>query len=95
VGPAGGGTCAGPGVAHLNSVQLRLALFMGQPWDGRSPRGLTKVALGLILKPRGVRRESIFADPLQIDMFARKRAPRLRLGAPSASTLLPLPKRGT
>ncbi len=37
--------------------QLRLDLFPGEPWDGRSPRALTKSAQGLYLRPEPPRHE--------------------------------------
>ncbi len=59
------------------------------PWEGRSPRALTRVALGLILKTRGEKSVSEVIDPEQYDLFDAERAPPgLWEGAP---TLLPLP----
>ncbi len=60
-----------------------------EPWNGRSPRDLTRVALGIILKPRAVKSMSDFVDPdqLMLDLWPNK-APSLWDGAPS---LLPLP----
>ena len=59
------------------------------PWEGRSPRDLTRVALGLILKPRGVKSVSdLFSAQLDLFEVAHEDAPSLWEGAP---TLLPLP----
>ncbi len=58
------------------------------PWSGRSPRGLTRVALGLILKPRGEKSVSDFVDPDQCVLrLTGRRVPREYRGAP---LLLPL-----
>ena len=55
----------------MNSCQLTMhaVLFEGEAWLGRSPRALTRVGLGLILQPRGVKSVSDFVDPAQYDMF--------------------------
>ena len=76
----------------MNSTQLELALFTGEPWEGKSPRALTKVALGLIFKPGGAKKRERFAfDDRQIEMFPEAiKEPRQYGGAPS---LLPLPRR--
>ncbi len=75
-----------------NSGQLELDLFPGVPWNGRSPRGLTKVKIGLYLRrePGG---HEVYLDPAQLDFFrGRSKAtmnkrPRQTAGA---SLLLPL-----
>ena len=72
------------------SGQFELDLFPGEPWGGYSPRGLTRVGLGVILKPRGVRARVRFSDPLQTEMFPRRRQ-RLIQESRTAPTLLPLP----
>ncbi len=60
-----------------------------EPWGGRSPRDLTRVGLGIILKPRGQKSISDLLSA-QLDLFdvADEDAPSLWEGAP---TLLPLP----
>ncbi len=76
--------------------QMELDLFRGQPWAGRSPRGLTRVALGLIfkaepLKPRGVASDFELERLGQLQFWPPSgKAPWIYQGAPS---LLPL-KRG-
>jgi len=77
-----------------DSDQLQLGLFPGEPWDGISPRVLTRGHLGLIFKPEGQARVKTFVDPLQYDFFDGDSAPLLRRVAPSAVTLLPLPYKG-
>ncbi len=59
-------------------------LFAGVPWEGRSPRALTRGALGLIFKPQGVKSVSDFVDPEQYDLFpeAKEKAPWKYQGAP-------------
>ena len=44
--------------------QLWLPLFLDEPWEGRSPRGLTRGRLGLILTQEGEKSTSAFLDPL-------------------------------
>ncbi len=72
--------------------QLRCDLFPQEPWDGRSPRGLTRVGLGVILKPGGVESVSDVLDPLQVLMFPRRRQRRRQ--SRTAPLLLPLPRVG-
>ena len=69
--------------------QLELGLFPGEPWSGKSPRALTRGRLGLIFRARADRARVMRPDPLQLELFPRRRQ-RLNLvgGAP---TLLPLP----
>ncbi len=74
----------------LDSAQLSLRLFPGEPWEGRSPRGLTRVGLGLILKAQAVKSASDFRDPLQLDLFPRRRQ-RTSYQSRTAPLLLPLP----
>jgi len=73
--------------------QFELDLFPGVPWDGRSPRGLTRVRISLFLrrKPPG---HEVYVDPAQLLLWPggskaakRKKAPRKQWGAPP---LLPL-----
>jgi len=82
----------------MNSDQLELEFHdvrLQIPWDGRSPRSLTKAARALFLSESGRGHE---VDPNQIEMFriarrrgrTEKRGP-LYEGAPS---LFLLPKEG-
>ena len=67
--------------------QLLLPLFEGVPWDGRSPRGLTKVGLGLYLGPEPPRHE-VHLPPEQFELWpiqgaTQREEPRwLYTGAP-------------
>ncbi len=71
--------------------QLELDLFPGEPWNGRSPRGLTRVSEVLFFeRERGATRSR---DPLQLEIWpVPPRATRKRRIRPAAgaSTLLPL-----
>ncbi len=76
-----------------NGDQLELRLFPGEPWDGRSPRALTRVGVGFILKPGGGESGDVFVDPEQYDLWPPdlrpgKKAPRIYLGAPLLQDLL-------
>ena len=75
--------------------QLELGLFRGEPWDGRSPRGLTRVGRGFTLRAQAAGREPIFSDPNQYDIWTPIKGVRkkVREAAPEAVTLFPLPKR--
>jgi len=77
----------------MDAIQLELELFPSLPWMGYSPRALTRGHLALILKPQGVKSVSDFVRDLsQLEFWpARKKARKFR--APSAPTLLPLPRR--
>jgi len=76
---------------------IQLELFEGGtvivkvPWDGRSPRALTRVALGITLKAQAKKSASDFVDPEQYDLWLplKERPPRYSGAAP----LLPLPRR--
>jgi len=70
--------------------QLELDLFPSEPWSGKNPRALTRVGLGLIFKPQGVRARVIFFDSDQLELFPRRRE-RLKQKSRMAPTLLPLP----
>jgi len=73
-------------------MQLELALDWGDtPWDGVSPRALTRAAKALFFRREPQKDDSFFVDPDQSDLFpaAIKRPPASQ-GAPS---LLRLPKR--
>ena len=73
--------------------QFVLDLFRGEPWDGRSPRGLTRAGKALYLRPEPPRREVLHVtDRDQYDFWRpmgrqEKKAPQQYRGAPS---LLPL-----
>ena len=60
------------------------------PWQGRSPRGLTRAALALFFKRERQKNERFFVDPNQLGFFrVAEKAPRVvPRGAPS---LLPFP----
>jgi len=49
--------------------QLRLALFTDEPWDGQSPRALTRVGLGFILKAEAAPPRGPFHDPEQLELW--------------------------
>jgi len=74
-----------------DSEQLELALFKGVPWNGVAPRALTRAGSGFILKPSGEEARAIFIDKDQLELWPAKRKRPAR--APSAFTLLPLPRR--
>ena len=75
--------------------QFVLDLFPGEPWDGRSPRSLTRVLTGgLFFRPEPPGHE-VELDAMQLDFFRgrskaakKKRPPQ----AEGASLLLPLKK---
>jgi len=71
------------------------ALFQGEPWDGASPRVLTRGHLARILQPQGAKARAIYLDPLQYELWPPVVRARGSSRAPSsvgAETLLPLPK---
>ena len=76
-------------------AQLELKLndeVKAVPWEGRSPRSLTRVQIALSLqREREKKRERTRVDPFQLDFFRTPQLPRRYGGAPS---LLPLPRRG-
>ncbi len=83
-----------------DSEQLNLDLFPGEPWNGRSPRALTRVGSGLFLRPEPPKATRCMVDPGQLEMWPSQGPHRKRsvgrvvsAGAPS---LLPLkgPRRG-
>ena len=76
--------------------QLSLALEGEErlriPWDGRSPRALTRVGLSLIFKAQAAKSTSDFSiDPGQYDLFRAAIKGRPQYGG--APSLLPLPPR--
>ncbi len=58
-----------------DSDQLELDLFPGEPWQGRSPRALTRVGVGFIFKPEGVEAREFFDTADQL-LFSLLEAPR-------------------
>ena len=67
----------------MNSSQLELDLFPGQPWRGCSPRALTRGRLGVIFKAQDVKSVSDFVDPAQLSFaFIETGAPWKYQGAP-------------
>ena len=82
----------------VEKVQLSLDLFRGEPWDGMSPRALTRGRLGLILKPEVARSVSVFEDILQLELWpimaeraGKKVVDSFVKESVTAPTLLPLP----
>jgi len=74
--------------------QFALDLFPGVPWDGRSPRGLTRARSALSLK-RERQGHGVHLDPAQLDFFRRQSQATKRKRPPpaeGASLLLPLKK---
>ena len=81
-----------PATSSMNSDQLELALFEELPWQGRSPRVLTKGFIPLFLRQKPPSHE-VFFDPEQLELWPIDRPHReksLRRKAPGASLLLPL-----
>ena len=79
-----------PRVSEDGPMQLELDLWPGEPWGGRSPRGLTRVGLGLIFKPQGVRARVTFCDSTQLQLWPLMET-RRKQQSRTAPTLLPLP----
>ena len=53
------------------------------PWDGRSPRSLTRGAKALFLRRKPQKADRFFVDPDQLEVFGRrKKAPWGYQGAP-------------
>ena len=74
---------------------VQLDLFedvVALPWNGKSPRALTRAAKALFFKRERQKDERFFVDVDQFDLIraAKKRPRRISAGAPS---LLPLPRR--
>ncbi len=69
-----------------SSGQLELELGdarLNLPWGGRSPRGLTRVALSSIFEAQAVQKHKRHRDPRQMDLFARAvKGPPVYRGAP-------------
>jgi len=73
--------------------QFDLDLFPGVPWGGRSPRGLTRVRLGLIFNARAEEPRGFSRDQAQLVLWPVSKKPRRRKRlqqAAGAPTLLPL-----
>jgi len=76
----------------MNSTQLDLELHdvrLRIPWNGTSPRSLTRAAQALFLKRERQKDERFFVDPEQVDLFraAIKKAPWVYQGAPLLKAL--------
>ena len=81
--------------SHGCEEQLSLELLdrrINVPWEGRSPRGLTRGANLVILKAQAASRmtEAKFGDQIEMWPTEQKPAPHVWGGGPS---LLPLPRR--
>jgi len=76
----------------MNSTQLSLRLEWGrEPWEGRSPRGLTRASKALFLRREPQKDDRFFVDPDQYDLFRAAIPGRPQYGG--APSLLPLPRR--
>ncbi len=76
-------------------VQLELSLgdrCLEEPWGGRSPRELTEAWKRFKFSPVGGKRGDESKDSMQLDLFLPRSRGRRRK-APSAPSLLPLPRR--
>ncbi len=70
--------------------QLRLDLFRGVPWDGQSPRVLTRGFIPLFLRQKPPSHE-VFFNPEQLELWPIEAPPREkspRGSTPGASLLL-------
>jgi len=73
-------------------VQLEFDLFAGVPWQGRSPRALTRAFFPLFLRQKPPSHE-VFFDPEQLELWPIEglhRKKSLRRVSAGASLLLPL-----
>jgi len=66
--------------------QLKLGLFRGVPWDGQTPRSLTRVGSGLFLRRKPPKAVRSVEDLEQLEFWpvdgpSRKKSPGLRPGA--------------
>ncbi len=68
----------------MNSEQLSLGLFSEEPWDGQSPRYLTRGRKALFLRQEPQKSVSEFVDPDQYDIWptSPERPPVIYRGAP-------------
>ena len=64
-----------PGAPSVHSDQLNLELFPGVPWDGHSPRALTRVAQILILR-RAPPLHEVFFNADQLEFWPLERPHR-------------------
>ena len=69
-------------VVPRDGDQLRLDLFQGEPWDGRSPRYLTRARNALFLRQKPPPHEVRTTDPLQYDLWPAERG-EMKRNAPS------------
>jgi len=68
--------------------QLNLRLdWSGIPWDGRSPRGLTRGSKALFLRREPQEDDCFFVDPNQCDLFLEAKTGSQ--DSPGAPLLLP------
>ena len=70
----------------LDDVVVRI------PWEGRSPRELTRVQIDGIFKAGAAESVREFVDPAQLDLW-RQITKASRVPSLEAPSLLPLPKR--
>ncbi len=77
----------------LMANQLILDLFRGEPWDGRSPRALTRGA-DLVILTAGADGHEVYPDPTQLELWPEPRSHTEKVagGTAGAPTLLPLPE---
>ena len=70
----------------MNSTQLELPFgeWLREPWDGRSPRVLTRGYKALFLRRKPQKDERFFVDPRQLELFDEpvEKAPWKYQGAP-------------
>ncbi len=83
---------------HLrDGDQLRLQLFDGEPWNGVSPRVLTRSAKALFLRQKPPRHE-VFFDPEQLELWPVHRAAQIeelpRISGGASLLLEPFSPRG-
>jgi len=86
----------------VNSDQLRLRLFDDLPWDGVSPRFLTRGFIPLFLRQKPPSHE-VFFDPEQLELWPEASATQreepqpelVRVGASLLLKHLPRRSRGT
>ena len=72
-----------PTVPHSDQLDLWQEELDASPWGGRSPRSLTRVALGFIFEARAAKDERFFVDPDQLRFsFLGDKAPWKYQGAP-------------
>ncbi len=79
-------------VSSCDGDQFELDLFVGEPWGGHSPRGLTRARSGLFLRQEPPGHE-VEADPAQLVLWpgsVRPSCEKKPQQAAGASSLLPL-----